>query len=54
MIGIIKTEIFEQAMKAYKIKDSDIEVFEFAISENPDRWPVIPQSGGFRKARIEF
>ncbi len=53
MTEIIKTELFERAMKVYKVSDSDIESFEYDVSLNPEAWPVIRNSGGFRKARVD-
>jgi hypothetical protein len=36
------------------VNDNDYRLFQNEISKAPDRWPVVPGSGGLRKARMRL
>lgn len=53
MIEIEKTSTFKRLLKKFNIK-VDLSQFEKDIKEDPKRWPVIRETGGFRKGRVDL
>ncbi len=45
-------ESFERRWKALGLDEDDLRALEFAIQPDPDRHPVIRQTGGLRKIRF--
>ncbi len=45
-------ESFERWWKALGLDDDDLRALEFAIQADPDRHPVIRETGGLRKIRF--
>lgn len=48
----VLVESFERRWKALGLDDDDLRALEFAIQADPDRHPVIRETGGLRKIRF--
>jgi hypothetical protein len=48
---IFRTRVYQRKIKKLFYQEADVINIENEISENPIRWPIIPKSGGIRKAR---
>lgn len=50
----IETKEFTKQCEELEIDDEALRLLEIDIMRNPDRYPVIPGTGGLRKARISI
>ena len=52
-LTFVEQPLFTKAITEL-IDDNDYRVFQNEISQAPERWPVVPGSGGLRKARMRL
>ena len=49
-IAVKRTKVFERKAKKL-LRENELKTLEDAIAQEPEFWPVIPGTGGIRKAR---
>jgi len=52
-LTFLETSIFTKDVTGY-VDDDDYRLFQNEISQAPERWPVVPGTGGLRKARMRL
>jgi hypothetical protein len=52
-LTFVEQSLFTRAITEL-IDDNDYRLFQNEISQAPERWPVVPGSGGLRKARMRL